>query len=496
MWGKIMSKKISFTPNDLTKIDPNGYFLNLELPLDFQIDRFADRSHMLSKDYKGTTALIRTYSFSMDTLKETSEFCQLIITTEPVLEYKETIPQFIVKDLRQFMYTLAKYMRENYHNPLIGVTGSAGKSTTSKMLWRLLRDEKTDAMVNLGNHNNRPSVSFYTSNVVRNPDYTVLEIAGDSLLEERLYGNLAKLANPDVGIITAVGGAHLSKYKDDLQVAEIKSGLIEGMRNGGLLVVNQDILPEQMALFKVKAEQKDIRIMTYSMHDKDTDACLISKTWDGEFSTVKAKVKDEIVTYRLPGGSEGTIQNSLGVLVVLKFFGITLDKKRLKKFEYIQTLPRVLTRKEFEVTRKDSVTIIDDSHNSSVPSMLNAISYFKLLATSGDYSGKKLLILAKIADLGPKSQEIHYQFIDPIVQAEADYVLLYGPQMKEIMKELRKQKVMAYHYSDLDELIEEAIELMDDQSITVIKGSTWESDFENISWKLPQKINQLGGKQV
>ena len=491
-----MNQKIPFTPRYLNKVYESGYFLNPALPIDFEIDRFADRSHLLSKDFKGNTALVTSYAFSLDTLDQSSDFCQLIVTTEPILRYKDKIPQFIIKDLRLFMINLARYMREQYKNPLIGVTGSAGKSTTSKMLCRLLKDEKTDAMVNMGNHNNRPSVSFYTSNIVRNPDYTVLEIAGDSLLKDRLYGNLAELAKPDIGIITQVGGAHLSKYKDDLHVAEIKSGLIDGMNPGGLLVVNHDISQEQMAVFQNKAEEKNINVLTYSMHDKNAEAYLISKAWDGKFSTVQVKVQDEIVTYRLPGGSEGTIQNSLGVLLVLKHFGVVLDKNRLKKFEYVQTLPRVLTRKEFEFTRKDNITVIDDSHNSSVPSMLNAISYFKLLATSGEYEGNKILILAKIADLGPKSQEIHYQFIKPIAEAKADYVLLYGPQMKEIMKELRKQKVMVYHYSDLDELIEEAVELMDDQSITVIKGSTWESDFEQISWKLPQKISQLGGKQV
>lgn len=485
---------IPFTVRDFTKIYEGGYFLNEDLPIDFQIYRIADRSHLLSKDYQGV--LVTSYPFSLDTIDRVTNYCQAIVTREPLPEYKDTIPQFIVENTRVFMYNLAKYIREQYKNPVIGVTGSAGKSTTSKMIWRLLRDETTDALVNLGNHNNRASVSFYTSNIVRNPDYTVLELAGDSLLTHLPNGNLAELAQLNIGVITSIGGAHLSKYKDDLNVAEIKSGLIDGMKPDGLLVVNHDIPQEQMDVFIRKAEPKNIKILTYSMKENDTDAYLIEKSWDGEFSTVKACVQGQIVNYRLPGGSEGTVQNSLGALLVLNYLGATFDEKRLKKFEEIKTLPRVLTRKEFDLGTKEHITVINDTHNSSVPSMLNALSYFKLLATSGVYKGTKLLILAKIADLGPKSQEIHYQFIEPIADTQPDYALLYGPQMKEIMKELRKRKILAYHYTDLNELIEEALELMSDQSVAVIKGSTWESDFEEISWRLPRKIIEQGGKQV
>lgn len=491
-----MNIPIPFTPNDFKKFEPTGYFYSENLATDLQIHRFADRSQLLSKDYQGNTALATYYDFSLDTLDENHEYCQVIITNEPIPKYQEQILQFIVKNVRKFMVKVAEYMREQYQNPVIGVTGSAGKSTTSKMICLLLNDEETTATVNMGNHNNRPSVPYYTANMVGNDDYTVMELAGDSMVKEKLFGNLAELAQPTVGVVTTIGGAHLSSYKDDLNVAEIKSRMVEGMRPGGALIVNQDITKEQLAVFARKAEAKNIQLLTYSMEDPQADACLLEKSWNGKFSTVKAYVQGEFVTYRLPGGSEGTIQNSLGALLVLKYLGKPLDDRRLKKFEQVKMLPRVLTHKEFVLANNNQVTIVDDSHNSSVPSMNNAISYFKLMASSGMYTGTKLLILAKIADLGPQSQEIHYQFVQPIEAAKADYVLLYGPQMKPIMNELRKRRILAYHYDDLDELVEEAVELMTDRSITVIKGSTWESDFAKISWKLPKQITDQGGKKI
>lgn len=489
-----MNSPIPFTAKELTKIDESGYFLNEELPLDFQIYRIADRSHLLSKNYQGV--LVTRYPFSLDTIDQVTDYCQMIVTGKPLLEYKNTIPQFIVKNTLTFLYNLAKYMRERYHNPVIGVTGSVGKSTTSKMICHLLQDDQTDALVNIGNHNNRSSVSFYTSNIVRNPDYAILEIAGDSLLTNFPNGNLAKLANLDIGMITAVGGAHLSRYKDDLNVAEIKAGIIDGIKPGGILVVTHDLPKEQMAVFIERAKQRNIQVLTYSMDDPQANACLIEKKWDGQFSVVSAYVQGKFVSYRVPGGSDGVIQNSIGSLLVLDCLGVELTKERLVKFETSQTLPRVLMRREFERANQEHLTIIDDTHNSSVPSMHNAISYFKLLAASGEYTGTKLLILARIGDLGEQSQEIHYQFIQPIAEAKADYVLLFGPDMKELMKALRKQKILAYYYEDPRELVEEALELMSDRSLAVLKGSTAENDFQHVSFGLPRAIINQGGKQV
>lgn len=493
---KSLNIPIPFTPNDFINLEPNGHFYSEELPTDFQIHRFADRSHLLSKAFQGNTVLALYYDFSLDKLDENHEYCQVIITKEPIPKYKDQIVQFIVENVRKFMVKVAEYMREQYKNPVIGVTGSAGKSMTSKMICRLLNDEQTTATVNMGNHNNRPSVPYYTANMVGNPNYTILELAGDSMVKEKVFGNLAELAQPTVGVVTTIGGAHLSTYKDDLNVAEIKSRMVEGMRSGGALVINHDITQEQMAVFVRKAEQKKIKVLTYSMEDPHADVFLLEKSWDGKFSTVKVHIQGEFVSYRLPGGSEGMIQNSLGALLVLKYLGVELDEKRLKKFEEIETLPRVLMRREFERVNNEHVTIVDDTHNSSVPSMHNAISYFKLLATSDVYKGTKLLILARIGDLGKQSQEIHYQFIQPIAEAQADYVFLFGPDMKELMKTLRKQKILAYYYEDPKELIEEALELLDDQSLVVLKGSTAETEFRHVSFGLPKALINQGGKQI
>lgn len=491
-----MSLKIPFTAMNLFKIYESGYFVNPSLSVDFQIDRFIDRSHSLTKDFEGNTALITWYDNSLETFDQMSEYCQLVITTTPIQKYRETIPQYIVRDLRLFMFKLAQYMRERYVNPYVAITGSVGKSTTSKMIAHLVKDEHTDVLVNLGNHNNRPSVSFYTSNLISYPDYMVLEIAGDSFLKDKSLGNLAELAQPDISVVTSIGGAHLSRYKDELTVAKIKSGLLDGMNPGGKLVLNGDLEQDQLDVFTSKARMKDIQVFTYSMKKSSANAYLISKVWDGKFSIIHAHVMGELVTYHLPGGSEGTIQNSLAALLVLKNLGIPLDEEHLKKFETIKMLNRVLSHKEFQMNDAKKVTLVDDTHNSSIPAMYNIINYFKMLADSGLYEGNKILVFGKTADLGSKSQELHYQFIQPIAEANADYVFLYGDQMKELMKELRKQKILVYHFSNLDVMVEELVELISDRSLIVMKGSVSESDFYKISWKLPKKIMQLDGIQV
>lgn len=490
-----VNQPIMLTANDLKEIDPKGYFFNPVLPTDFVIHRFVDRTHRLYKGYKGNTALVTTYNFSLETIKNTHEWCQLIVSKNAVEEYVSSIPQFIVEDLELFMFRLAEWVRARYQRPVIGVTGSAGKSTTTKMLWHVLRGQKMLPMVNIGNHNDRHSVPYYLVNTIRNPEYTILELSGDTLLKEKRFGNLAELAKPDIGIVTSIGGAHLSKYKNSMNVAEIKSGLVEGMKPGGVLILNEDIAEPEKTIFKEKASAKDIQVLTYSMNEKDTNAWLISREWNGSEAIVHASMNNKTYTYQVPGGSDGTVQNSLAVLLALDYLKTPLTEDCLKRFASSRSLPRVLTHKQFLLCDGAKTTIIDDTHNSSVPSMMNAINYFKLLATSERYKGNKLLVLSKVADLGEESQKLHEQFIEPIAQAQADYIFLYGDLMKPLMKELRKRKLLVYHFQDLEEMIEEITELLNDDSLVIIKGSRSESDFETISKKLPDKLKMLGGKE-
>lgn len=491
-----MNTKIIVQVKDLKKLDKEGYFYNLDLPLDFTVDRIVDRTYRLNERFVGNTVLVTTYNFSLDDLEKNKDLCSLIITSKPLEKFKDSIPQFIVKDIYQLMFSLAEIVRKQYKNPIIGITGSAGKSTTSKMLWRLIKDNQTDALTNLGNHNDRHSVPYYLSNLIRNPDYAVLEISADSLLKEKRFGNLAELANLDIGIVTTIGGAHLSKYRDNLNVAKIKSGLVEGIKKGGTLIINQDIGEEELNVFIQKARIREIQVLTYSLKDINANAYLISKSWQKDHMQTITCVNNFLTSYELTNGSDGVIQNSLGVLLALKTLGIELTNERLQKFKFVHFLPRVLEKKRYKVGNASEIQIIDDTHNASIPSMLNTIEYFKFLAESDKYRGNKILILARVADLGSESQKLHQQFLKPIASAKADYVFLYGPQMKPLMKQLRKEKILVYHYSDLDELIEETVELLKDDSMVVMKGSRSESDFEQINKRLPNKIIESGGKLI
>lgn len=71
-----------------------------------------DRSHRLNKNLKGHTALVVTYNFSLDTLEDNKDICNLIITSKPIEKYEDKIPQFVVKDTQQFMISLSIYMRD------------------------------------------------------------------------------------------------------------------------------------------------------------------------------------------------------------------------------------------------------------------------------------------------------------------------------------------------------------------------------------------------
>lgn len=485
-----MNEPIKIMCGDLPMFSP-GYFLNTNLSTDFQITYFVDRAVRLI-GRRGNVAIVGVYSWTFDDLEDLHD-CKVIISSKPIEKFRDVIPQYIIEDIPLFMLRLATYTRERYSYPVIAITGSAGKSTTSKMLWHLLKHNQAQPMVNMGNHNDRESVLYYLSNIIdnRNPEQLILEVAGDSLLKEKRFGNLAMIAQPDIGIVTSIGGAHLSKYIDEKNVAEIKSGLVEGIKENGFLIINDDIAEKEKRVFLDKARSRNLSILTYSLKKIEADAALLHSEFNGLNTEVSVSMRGNLYNYKLPGGDDGRIQNSLGVLLVLDLLKMDLTDELLERFLSATTLPRVLTTKTLFLNGNQSVTVVDDTHNSSVPSMKNAIQYFSKLSRSNKFKGNKLLVLSKVADLGPNSQEIHYQFIKDIADSNADYIFLYGDLMLPIMKELRKMKLPVYHYTSLDIMVREIVELLEANSLVLMKGSRSESDFHMISRKLPEMINNF-----
>src|SRR5699024_403393 len=130
--------------------------------------------------------------------------CDLIITEQPIQELEQLVTQIIVKNSFKAIRILAKNARDKMNHPVIGITGSVGKSSTRLSLVHLLKNEHT-MVATRRNHNTQAGVPLYGAKLCRNPEIAILEISLNALNNR---GNQSVTIRPNVGIVTSIGEAH------------------------------------------------------------------------------------------------------------------------------------------------------------------------------------------------------------------------------------------------------------------------------------------------
>lgn len=150
-----------------------------------------------------------------------------MITDEFISDLDQSIPQIVVEDAIEAMQTMGKCFRKNYNNPVIGITGSMGKSSTRMMIGEALKDY--EILQNRGNANTRVPLLLNLCKLIKNPDFAIFEISINALNNK---GNLSLIIKPNIAVVTGIGEAHLSTIEGTQEIAEFKSRIFVGQSKG------------------------------------------------------------------------------------------------------------------------------------------------------------------------------------------------------------------------------------------------------------------------
>lgn len=396
----------------------------------------------------------------------------LIVTEHPIEDPRVTTPQFIVQDSWRFLLEFANQMRQSFKKPVIAITGSAGKTSTRMMITHAFKEEKV--LENRGNHNVRFAIPLYLSQLVGDFDLLNLEVSLNAL---NTYdtGSMSSLIQPDIAIVTSIGEAHLSSLKTTKNVAYYKSKIFDGLKQNGTAIINTDMGAEELAILIQAAEKKTTEIFTYSLYDTSRDVHVLSIEHKKEFCEVGIHFFEQEFKIRLSVPSSRMISNALATLIAI--WKIKGDVSAyLTTFETFKPLPKILEKHVYP--NEPSFTFIDDTHNASLPSMKNAIDYFK--AVRPFYNGKSILVLGQIADLGNASANVHQQVMEALTDVPADHIYGYGGHFRELFNEQSKNDQKYEWFETLPELTQNIEQHLTNDSIILAKGSVTGSDFHEI----------------
>ncbi|UBH15211.1 Mur ligase family protein [Macrococcus armenti] len=399
----------------------------------------------------------------------------LIITEIYIPDLKYKTPQIIVEDTVDSLKKLAIHIRNEYKNPIISITGSMGKSST-RILLRTMLNGYT-ALQNRGNNNIRAAIYANMCKLIKNQQFAILETSLNAINHR---GNSAIDLKPDIAVVTGIGAAHFSTFKSIKDIALLKSRIFDGLSENGIAIINKDTLYSELLIEKAYNNTK--KVFTYSMTDDSADLTIQHIEYLKGKTLVKAVIDETEYEYEIHTISEGMVSNSLAVIVCLHILNIDFHPEYFQNFK---PFIRVLNMKEVK-TPTHTLTLLDDTHNASLPAMVNAIKAFNTQAKY--FSGNKIIAIGKINDLGHKSKEVHEELIPILENSKADYILCLDDELGSVVKKIKNKNITWYPNSDL--LKEDLKYLLNEDSFVLLKSSAGGTEFPKIARELPDELKK------
>jgi UDP-N-acetylmuramoyl-tripeptide--D-alanyl-D-alanine ligase len=387
-----------------------------------------------------------TYNANAFAAEALQKGCSYAVVDEA--EYALDERYILVDDVLQALQALAYQHRKQMGVKIIGITGSNGKTTTKELITAVLK-EKYKVHATLGNLNNHIGVPLTLLQLTHQHQLAVVEMGANHPGEIK---RLCEIAQPDFGIITNVGKAHLEGFGSFEGVMQAKAELYAHIASNGMGVfINSDHgYLQQMAIQAGLPTEKEI---VYSMHNHPDISMITGKIKASDpYLTMQCQtgVTFEINT-RLVGSYNA--ENVLAAVTIGHFFGL----KNTQIKQGIELFVPQNNRSQLIETNKNRLII--DAYNANPTSMEAAVLNIQQLENDN-----KLLILGDMLELGEHAVAEHQKIVDLIKEKGFQSVYLVGNTFK-------KTKQAYLTFEDVDELYAFLSAEKPENKTILIKGS-------------------------
>lgn len=326
-----------------------------------------------------------------------------------VIADRKDLPQherlFIVDDSLTTLQELAKLHRERCNTPIIGITGTNGKTTTKELVASVL-SQKYNIIYTQGNFNNHLGVPLTLLQIKPETEIAVVEMGANHPKEIEL---LCSLAQPNFGIITNIGKAHIEGFGSFEGVVKTKNELYDYLRNtnGKVFLNNDNPLLKELA--------HDLTSVSYGKDDSaDYKASILSSNpylsikWNG------MEINTNLV-------GDYNFENVMAAITVGCYFNIEQELiiKALENYSPTNN------RSQFIKTEKNEVVM--DAYNANPVSMSNSVRNFRNISDENH-----LLILGDMKELGKESVNEHQEILNLVKSLSFNNVILVGSEFNKI----------------------------------------------------------------
>jgi len=344
-----------------------------------------------------------------------------------------------VKDPLSALQRLAAHIRTRRYMPVVGITGSAGKTTTKEMAVALLSGSY-QVLFTQGNLNNHIGLPLTLLGLNEGHTAAVLEMGMNAPGE---IETLSRIASPTIGVITHVGPVHLEGLGSVEGVLAAKLEILAHLH--GPLVINADSEPLRNALPNISHQ-----VLTYGTGtDVDIRASEIRQTGEGLSFRVNGQ------SFVVPVFGTFNVSNALAAITVGKLMGVTLPElaERFLLFKGVSM--------RFEVVRVGAYRLINDAYNANPVSVRAALSELQ------GQEGRRVAVLGDMLELGPAGPG-HHREVGIQARACADVLVAVGPQMETAAEAYGPG---CFLFRDSEEAADHILPILREGDVVLVKGS-------------------------
>lgn len=370
--------------------------------------------------------------------------CEAVFSQIPL----ENGNYILVDDSRAALQKTAEKYRENLKIPVIGITGSVGKTTTKEMV-SLVLSSSLNILKTAGNANSQIGLPLTVFRIEPEHEAAVLEM-GMSLPGE--MERLAKVAKPDFAIMTNIGTSHIEFHGTRENILKQKIHIADYIGENGALIVNgdDDLLSGIKGTFSRK-------VLTFGTSD-DCDFKAENITENDGITYFDYVRMDKTYPVILPALGMHNVRNALAAFAAAEVTGIPAETA----VEAVKDYAPLDMRQQ--IKKVGDITVIDDTYNASPDSMISSLSVL------GGYKNRKVAVLADMLELGSYSEKGHTDVGIHAAKEGVNLLVTVGKEARFINKGYGISE-NSFHFTSNEDASEFLFNNIQSGDVILVKGS-------------------------
>ena len=366
-------------------------------------------------------------------------------------ECETDLPVIYVDDTKKALLDLASYYRGLFDIPVVGLTGSVGKTTTKEMTALVVASEY-ETIKTQGNLNNDIGMPMTLFNIEESTEAAVIEMGMNHKGEISVLTNVSR---PTVSIISNVGVSHIENLGSRENILLAKLEILEGMKKGSSLIINGDndllsqVSDDNYDIVYFGIENEKCHVMATDL-ESDENGTVCNIVYDGK------KYKCFV-----PTAGVHNVYNALAAFTAGVKIGIAPEKAAESISKYV---PEGMRQK---VVSKNSVIFIEDCYNASPDSVKAGINTLMTINAK-----RHIAVLGDMLELGDYSETAHRECGKYAAEKGADVLFVYGKASEFTSDEAKKGSINeVYHYTDEKMLAEKLSDYLKEGDAVLFKAS-------------------------